>query len=119
MAFTVPTFNLLCNIWTAGMGPPAAPRLANVACNLAWGRRVQTLTVGSGFVPMVLLLPAGTDVRFSRNATGPDTIECPAGTGRYYTVLAVDDLGKGFPNEHRGAAIEAITTFGLWPTPIP
>jgi hypothetical protein len=70
---------------------------------------------------MVLLLPKGTDVRDELNATGRDGVECPAGSGRFYEVIFVDDIGKGFPNEHRGATMEK--TFGPgpteWPTPIP
>jgi len=132
MAFTTPTFNLLCDIWE---GPflMKTLRLADVPCNLALGRRVQQLFVDP-VQPLTapacpnLLLPPLTDVRDQDcNTTVSDFVEVPKGTGRWYIVLLVDDVGKGFPNEYRLAAIAKISAHidgaayaGLfWPTPIP
>jgi hypothetical protein len=131
MSFELPAFNLTCEIFTG-------PYLTRVSrgtslCNLAWGKRVAPpggqYTGGSGIgqVPMTLLLPAGTDIR-DRSCNGQaDMVEVPQGSGRWYYVLAVDDIGKGFANEHRGAEIfkaysqvDGTLWAGLqWPTPIP
>lgn len=120
MSFSVPSFPLTCDLFTAGnFGVPAR---TSSRCNLAWGRRVNvastggTSTIGVPLVCMSLLLPAGTDVRGPVSAGGEDGCECPAGSGRRYSVVAVDDIGKGFANEHRCAVLLAT---GVWPTPIP
>lgn len=118
MSFTVPSFNLMCKIWTNGAPPPAPARVTS-PCNLAWGKRVQAGQGVGTFLFMQLLLPAGTDIRNAQTATGLDWVEVPAGTGRFYRVVAVDDAGKGFVNEHRIAVITAVANFGNWPTPIP
>jgi hypothetical protein len=65
---------------------------------------------------MYMLLPKLTDVRGSLNVAGADTIECPAGSGKYYQCKYVDDRGKGFANEHR---VVIMAGAGFWPTPIP
>jgi hypothetical protein len=57
-------------------------------------------------------------------------VEVPSGSGRYYVVVAVDDVGRGFLNEHRYALVlpyygyyPVIIVNGwaapAWPTPIP
>jgi hypothetical protein len=119
MAFRLPNFNLTANINT---GPllTLAFRFAT-SCNLAWGTRVNQSNVGgSGVlgVPLTLmdlLLPPGVDVRGPLSATLADIVEVPAGSGRFYTVTFVDDIGKGFPNEHRCAVISQVRV----PTPLP
>ena len=131
MAYTVPTFNLTCNVYT-GPWLTRVLRTAGLVCNLAIGRRVQqqyqveTGTVAGPASPL-LLVPAGSDVRDDGNATGADLIECPAGSGRWYGVLIVDDMAKGFSNEYRLVGMtkacqanDAVAWAGLfWPTPIP
>ncbi len=133
LAFTVPVFPLSCAIFTAPWAASHLHRLVS-PCNLAPGRRVYLLPVGEdaqdfiATVATILLLPAGTDVRdWSCGAPGPDSIECPAGSGRWYCVQSVDDAGKGFDNEHRVVLMSKIfevlngTNYpGLnWPIPIP
>lgn len=135
MAFSVPAFPLLCDIYT-GPWLSKSLRVDDVPCNLAWSKRVNTgLTAGSGPSSaaaqsfMTLLLPAATDIRDNAGLVGAtgDIVEVPKGSGRWYGVIYVDDLGKGFANEHRGATILKIyekvnpTEFaGLaWPVPIP
>jgi hypothetical protein len=134
MAFTVPTFNLTCNIHSGDVWPPPPVRVVSL-CNLAMGRRavwfnasdnvLSSLTYGAA---PLLLLPAGTDVRDASCSHVPDLVECPAGSGRWYNVGSVDDSGKGFPNEFRIATLAKIyqdsqgggSFTGLfWPTPIP
>jgi len=130
MAFTLPDFNLACDVYR---GPWATKVLAlsGVACNLAFSRRAQlptALQVNNEWSPiMSLLVPAGTDIRSLVNAGVEDVIECPAGSGRWYQVGGVDDIGKGFPNEHRCALLFQISFAMLgspyaglaWPAPMP
>jgi len=128
MAFKLPTFNLKCNISqpdAAGVaGVPTAPyRLTDQTCQLTFGRRVQvastggTTEVGVLTLTMNLLLPKGIDVRGPQDVTSFDMVECPSGSGRWYTVVGVDDIGKGFANEHRTASIYALK--GSWTPPYP
>jgi hypothetical protein len=127
MAFVVPQFPIMCNVFTADL-VSLPPRLT-CPCNLAWGRRVahpsietDQISTASTFSPnMTLLVPALTDLRDSINAGGQDGVEVPAGSGRFYFVVYVDDIGKGFANEHRAAIIVKRGAPGtnVWPTPIP
>jgi hypothetical protein len=120
MAYRLPTFNLTCNIWT-GNGPilyptiPAGHHRLAVSCQLTYGRRVTSTTPGPPEVgpnatemQMCLQVPKLTDIRGPQDVGGPDIVEVPAGSSRWYTVLGVDDIGKGFANEHRTAVIGAI-----------
>ncbi len=89
--------------------------------NLSPGKRVMVASVrGAGLDPpqllMEVLLPKLTDVRGWNAAAGPDTVEIPGGSLRYYEVVMVDDLGKGFTNEHRFAL---LLQTNAWPSPIP
>jgi hypothetical protein len=119
VSFQPPTYNLVCNIWHGGVmvGPPDLSPM----CNLAYGRRFDYIVVGiaSGAVDsltaMQLLLPRLTDIRGPLSTTGFDLVECPAGTGRLYSVACVDDSGKGFGNEHRIAILYPT----VQPTPLP
>lgn len=120
--FTLPTFNLTVNIWRhAAVPPPGLPAVVSQG-NLAWGRRTAvpstggTGSLGVPLMTMTLLLPPLTDVRGDPTAAAADVVECPAGSGRYYLVYFVDDLGKGFLNEHRGAILGQVLP---WPAPIP
>jgi hypothetical protein len=118
MGYQLPNFNLVCNIIDNTTYP--LPRVTS-DCNLAWGNRVNvastggTGAIGIPLVCMTLLLPPLTDVRGPLSSTGADTVECPAGSGRYYAVVFVDDIGKGFDNEHRAAMLEQFQV----PTPLP
>jgi hypothetical protein len=132
MAFTVPDFPLTCNIWTGPAFPAGAPRLTS-PCNLAFGKRVtispEDVTTNVALLAASqLLLPKLTDIRDAscNVVNGADIVECPAGSGRYYFSEYVEDLGKGFANEHRIAmlikACAANSTAFVghnWPTPIP
>lgn len=71
---------------------------------------------GTPFLWMLVMLPSATDIRPPNSAGGADKVEMPAGSGRFYQVQFVDDIGKGFPNEHRFAILAQM---GVWPTPIP
>jgi hypothetical protein len=122
MGFSLPSFPLTVNIWRFG-GGPGDPVDVIAAGNLAYGRRVMTQYWIWGVqdpphsaVFACLLLPPFTDVQDAFNGVGPDTVEVPAGSGRLYLVDMVDDLGKGFANEHRFAMLSKT---GAWPSPIP
>lgn len=122
MSFTLPTFPLDVGVWHPGHVPPAPPD-AVVKGNLAYGKRVSTqfwdwATTDQSAVFAQLLLPPLTDVRDFSCALGADVVEVPLSSGRFYSVQFVDDLGKGFPNEHRFALLAKDVT-SPWPTPIP
>jgi hypothetical protein len=128
MAFALPTFNLTCNIETCPVpNVPSVPtgpyRITGAVCNLAWGRRVNMASVSSviNLAPptlcMTLLLSARQDVRGPQDTVSKDMLEVPAGSGRWYSVEGVDDVGKGFMNEHRAAVLLALP--GGWTAPYP
>lgn len=115
MPFSLPNFNLRCDVYT-GPWLTKALRVSDVPCNLAWGKRVQDFAAfdtapdeSSGSPQMVLLTPAGTDLRSKIISGQGDVVEVPQGSGRWYGVFAVDDIGKGFDNEHRGAWVLQIS----------
>jgi hypothetical protein len=124
--YTLPVFNLLCNIDVNAFGGVPGPqpgpfRISLCPCNLAWGRRVTAMSTGgtgdAGVIVVTtqLLLPPLTDVRGPQDTVAADEVEVPAGSGRVYRVVAVDDIGKGFGNEHRVAVLYALG--GDWLAP--
>jgi len=118
--YRLPTFNLEVRIWRSG-NPTTNPPDVTTICNLALGKRTglgvaNTDTNASNIGGMWLLLPKGTDIRDLKDATGPDVVEVPGGTGRFYDVCWVDDAGLGFANEHRFAVIVGKSP---WPVPFP
>lgn len=126
MSFHVPSFPLLCHIYGGqGLGPPLpkAVTQANVRCQLQMprGERFLQTTSQGTVVIMRVLLPKGTDVRAQTiDNPNPDALEIPAGTGRFYKVLAVEDVARGFPNEARAAIIAPNPQLhGWWPFPLP
>jgi hypothetical protein len=130
MAFTLPVFNLSLDIYTG----PMATRVfrLSVMGNLAWGRRTgvqwsqgaieNNAYWVSGY--MTLLLPPLTDVRSQGLYPVADVLEIPSGSGRWYGAQFVDDIGKGFPNEHRGVMLVQLfpgepVGSPQWPMPMP
>jgi hypothetical protein len=123
MAFVLPTFNILVDIYGAGLPPPAGPpRATAVPAQLRApaANNIVIVSVASANSAMVLLIAPLTDIRDGFNApiNSSDWIEAPAGTGRFYRVVFVDDIGKGFPNEHRFAILQKVLAVP-WPTRIP
>lgn len=123
--FSLPNFNLDVSIWHWPTNPVGNPPDLTVKGNLAYSKRVQpgsTISATeSGNHLAFLLVPKGTDVR-TETQTGPaspDRAEVPTGSGRYYYVFHVEDVGKGFLNEHRCAVIYQTADFGSWPIPMP
>ena len=123
MPYSLPTFNLLCNIWHPPyvIPPIGGPSESIVPCQLRdpgrgpseTQRNPTTLNWQPGFT---LLVPKLTDVRDAYSPGGADLIECPAGSNRWYQANYVDDVAKGFPNEYRKVF---LCKAGTWPSPIP
>jgi len=114
VAFFPPTFPLFVNVWRNG-NPVTNPPDVVAPCNMTPGGRVVLTPVASSEY-FFFLLPALSDVRGVQCAGGADTLEFPPATGRFYTVVRVDDVAKGFANEHR--VVYAVQS-GVWPAPIP
>lgn len=110
MPFVLPAFNLAVNIWRAGAIPPVGAPAVVTFGNLSPGKTISEGLGALGHV-MWLRLPRFTDIRRF------DIVEVPAASGRFYKVFEVDDIGKGFPNEHRFALIQ--TDYSGWPQPYP
>jgi hypothetical protein len=126
--FRVPNFNLECAIWrNQGNDELYAEPDVTSKCNLSPGKRgmvIQAQAPITGFPPMLmeLLLPAGTDIRAYWNAILPDIVEVPKDTHRFYLVMQVDDVAKGFANEYRLAWISYSVLGGQnfsLPAPVP
>jgi hypothetical protein len=131
MAFRLPTFNLTADIYQLGGtgGTYGIPNVVTV-CNLTPGRRtLEAKPVLAGqptpAIFMELLLPKLTDIRANFNGAMPDIVEVPSGSKRFYQVVGVDDIGKGFLNEHRLAMLlyqnagNATLIGGPFPAPVP
>jgi len=113
-----PHFVLTANIWFGQqmiIPPVAPPNLAAVPCQIAPGELI--------FQPLVgqredIKFPKLTNVHFQRAMPlfGNDLIECPAGSGMWYTVTWVFDVGKGFPNEYRACSVLQVAPI---PDPLP
>lgn len=111
-----PTFNLTINCWQNFVGifvvpPVALPTLVTTA-QLTLGDRVTFLSAISN--NRYILVPKLTDLNWVRPLFGSDYIECPAGSGRFYVVRDVDDVGKGFANEYRQVMVQVFA----FPNPI-
>lgn len=118
MAFVVPQFNLLCNVWHGQAPPPVgAPDIAILPCQLAWDvLGDKPFVVGTNvFHLMKVRVPILTDLRGTASSTGRDVVEIPASSGRFYIVHFVDDVARGFGNEYRAAGVQLAD----WPTPLP
>jgi hypothetical protein len=135
MAFRLPTFNLLVNCWdnpSQASNPPDRTFMAN----LSRGERHMTIggAVSGGaampVIEMLLLCPPLTSVIGLYAGAFISLVEVPAASGRFYVVIAVDDVAKGFPNEYRNALIwqgdiDIYAYSGnpwnapLWPEPFP
>jgi hypothetical protein len=116
--YVQPTYNTDTNIWHAGT-PISGPPDIFLKCNLSPGRLVGVDTFPGAQHPprgglMWLRLPNGTDIRDDAATNGADTVECPAGSGKFYTSIWVDDIGTDFPNMHRFAALAKL---GKWTPP--
>lgn len=116
MAFIVPQMPVKVCIWrVSGTGGDYAAPDVTTVCNLTPGKRVflgiPTVTAAQkDAICMEMLLPKLTDIRATWNGLQPDLVEVPKGSKRFYGVVFVDDIGKGFANEHRLALISYTVT---------
>lgn len=124
MPFVLPSFPLTINIWhnwLTGVNSYALPDLTSL-CNLSPGKRVMYTAEKGAAGPseannaMEMLLPPLTDIRPAYNSVNPDMVECPAGSKRLYLVEWVDDIAKGFANEHRFAVARMVMVDVTWKT---
>ena len=117
--FHVPDMSkVLCTIWSGPIGVGPYPgvhvlRLDNVPCNLQGGRRGLTAQfgeVGNGEQTgqAYLLVAPRTDLRDPLSASQQDLVEVPKGSGSFYQVLFVGDVGRGYPNEFRFGILDKI-----------
>lgn len=115
MAFMLPTFAIDSSVWHAydpAVSTYSAPDIDKLKGNLTPGKRVMQhyVNVFSNELGLFLytfqmeyLTEKLADVRpaIYSPAALVDLIECPRASGRMYMVSYVDDIGKGFANEHR------------------
>lgn len=118
----IPQFPLTANIWRSGnatTNPPNVITPAQLHVGVQHRQLFGLATQCEQSITRFIYTPKGTDIRpFWFNT--PDTVEIPAGSGRYYTCMDVDDVARGFPNEFRiGALFVSQTTGFAWPLPIP
>lgn len=123
MAFRLPQFPMSAALWSSAAGTPPflpAPRVTT-PCQL---RLLKTAIVDGanqhpGTNNVLLLVPPHTDVRMADGAgNAGDWAEVPQGSGRFYTVDAVEDCAKAFTNEYRVAVLRSRNDLlGTWPTP--
>lgn len=118
MAYIPPTFNLSGNIWRAATPPPAPPTLITPCQLRAAGKQSTGQDSLNNAWPFLwsALFPRATDVRDPNGPALGDIVEIPGGTGRYYDVIYVDDVSRGFANEYRIAFLRKRPP---WPAPIP
>jgi len=116
--YKVPVFNITANVWNPPAAHPAAPSLVT-PCQMRYpGRKPWALSQPlppEWAVPWSVLFPKLTDIRDSNSLGGNSTVEVPAGSGRFYRVAQFDDVGKGFPNDHRLAYVVKLATAPLNP----
>lgn len=135
MPFQLPDFGLSVNLWrwATGIGnPPDLTFMANLSLTKARSVLFTVSVAGrlNAFMRTELLCPKGTNIIGAVTAASMDRVEVPAGSGRFYGVLAVDDVAKGYSNEYRLASLIQLTSEGitltnpawgplLWPVPTP
>lgn len=109
--YRLPTLILTVNVWRFGNPTSNAPDVI-VLANLIPGRRHVIETAPAGLPPSdwlpasFLLLAIDADVRDEAGNNGEgDTVEVPAGSGRFYWVQYVEYVGLGFANQHKQAVI--------------
>jgi hypothetical protein len=121
--FNDPKYPSKCNVWRGVPGDPfntghhaGAPDLADESCEfiVRWSQAnnvCYNVAESFSFVPLLALIyfRKGTDVRGAMDqTTWMDTIECPAGSGRFYNVLDVSPVALDFSNEFLVANVFAV-----------
>ena len=103
-----PVFSINCNIWHDGTSTADPPDLFT-ACQLYTNTRglldIQEDDDALWVPPVWLRLPFGTNVQRL------DTVECPAGSSRWYHVRWVEFAHLGFPNQYTIALMAQLPGF--------
>jgi hypothetical protein len=124
LSYQLPTFNLDVRLWrwvnwNLGVPPTAPPDLLFKGQLRLFRTAFMSPNPSSAPVRVALLVAKGTAIQgrygWFTPTNVPDLVEVPAGTGRYYTVAAVDDVARGFSNEYRFCRLEQNTA----PIPLP
>jgi hypothetical protein len=116
MAFRLPVFNTPVRIWRATT-PVTDPPDVTTLGNFNVGRRISGGDYWTQSIPkqwyctMWLLLPMGTNILGdgTTNDQG-DTVEVPAGSGRFYHCFFADRSALGFANEHVAAILAQLSS---------
>lgn len=136
MPYVVPSMPLKCNVWhnyDPAVSAYGAPDIVGVKCNLTPGKRsfllygIPVTIINSQLFytfGVEMLFASLADIRPPDDTAWMDYIECPDGSGRFYGVFYVDDIGKGFANEHRFAfchrvAMATVFVDATIPVPVP
>jgi hypothetical protein len=138
MAFKLPDFNLTFDLWR-GLAtwppvlpwavPTVPPDLTAIPCQLyLWSKPDTPLirldnpeppyTVNQP-LPIILRTPKGTDLRAPWRPVNVgaafDLVCVPRVTSRYYAVVFVEDMHRGFPNEYRVGVLLQYNYAGPFP----
>lgn len=99
MAFTLPSFNLVCDIWDEGHAPGTdAPDFVSVPCQ----NYVDTRRPAFVNVAMSIRIPAGAISGLSGTyySAAPAYVESPQGSGHFWSCVTMCKVHEGFPNEY-------------------
>ncbi len=100
--YTLPNFNLTCDLYQAITPPPVGPiTYAAVPCQMYINTRMAAYGNGNG---MVLRIPYNPAVVL----IGPQPwaalsgmiVNCPIGSASWYEILFADVAHRGFPNQY-------------------
>lgn len=100
MAYTLPNFNILCDVWILPAKPADGPpthvdipcqlyRNSRLADNNSPRAQLRLSTLSSPLVPT-----SGS------GAAGNPIVECPSGSGNFYRAERGEFMHRGFPNEY-------------------
>jgi len=102
MAYTVPVFNLTCDIYALAAPPPVGPPIyLAVPCqNYVFSRWHPNHQIQHSF-----RFPVGAFAGISGEILGVTQywIECPIGSAHFYMVVSVAVMHEGFPNSYWAA----------------
>jgi len=114
MAYTVPQFNLLMDVWFSGHVPSVdLPDAENVPVQFYLYSRgtfdVQPCELELYTPPIWLRLPTSETANF----VSGQVFECPAESGRYYRARFKERMHQGFPNEYLIVVVVQCNSAGV------
>jgi len=114
MAYTVPDFNLLMDVWNAGKIPAAdLPDSENVPVQFYLYSRgsfdIQPCELELYTPPIWLRLPVAENAVWIAG----QVFECPAESGRYYRARFKEIMHQGFPNQYLVTVVVQCNEFGI------